>query len=599
MEEAFIAPGSDPGATRAYLAELRGYLATLDSGVSRLARVAAIARVAGARLDPVLAAAADDTLAVPSPPDGVDRPEVVGLSVQLATEIGDRHTEGMYFTPQPVAAALVAETFDPEHPPATIADVCCGGGAFLLAAARWLEHAGSARLDSVGRLRGVDLDPVAAAATRTALGLWADVAPESVAVVEGNGFDANRVLGAADASWGGPFGAIIGNPPFQSQLGESTARSPEQTDELKERFGDLVRPYVDTAALFLLDSLDHVVDGGAIGLVLPQSVLATRDVEPIRRVVGERAVLRSVWFGDASGFDAAVRVCGLVLDNRSPDEPRRPVRGLGGPEPTFDREFAPPEVPWRWAELNADRQGVPQVVVEATSATVASLATATAGFRDEYYALAGAAVEGTASDPRPRLVTSGLVEVLESRWGVDQARFAKQRWDFPVVDAAKFDEATERQQRWFEQRLVPKVVVATQTRVVEVVADPDGLLVPVTPVISVELVDPERLWHVVAALSSPVVSVVAFRRTAGAAMTSTAIKLSARQVLDLPLPKDGAEWDRGAELAKSLAADLSAAQRSSHDAEAPNDQLAELGRTMCRAYEVQDPEILAWWINRL
>ena len=40
--------------------------------------------------------------------------------------------------------------------------------------------------------------------------------------------------------------------------------------------------------------------------------------------------------------------------------------------------------------------------------------------------------------------------------------------------------------RWARKRQVPKVLVATQTRVLEAVADLDGQMVPVTPTVSVE-----------------------------------------------------------------------------------------------------------------
>ena len=56
------------------------------------------------------------------------------------------------------------------------------------------------------------------------------------------------------------------------------------------------------------------------------------------------------------------------------------------------------------------------------------------------------------------------------------------------------------------ERLVPKVLVATQTKVVEAVADPEGRLRPVGPGGRGHAADPAEVWAVTAALSAPPVS---------------------------------------------------------------------------------------------
>ena len=53
--------------------------------------------------------------------------------------------------------------------------------------------------------------------------------------------------------------------------------------------------------------------------------------------------------------------------------------------------------------------------------------------------------------------------------------------------------------------MVPKVLVASQTKVIEAVVDEAGRAVPGTPVVSVEPTDPEvDVWHLAALLTSPV-----------------------------------------------------------------------------------------------
>jgi hypothetical protein len=137
-----------------------------------------------------------------------------------------------------------------------------------------------------------------------------------------------------------------------------------------------------------------------------------------------------------------------------------------------------------------------------------------------------------------------------------------------------------------------KLLVATQTKVIEVAVDEIGDCVPLTPVI--ELRPPDGwLWRVAAALTNPVATAVAWRLGAGSALAIDAIKLSARQILSLPVPLDDELWDRGAELAKA-AADAIAAGSGERAA-----LLRELAETMCEAYRQPVEPLTGWWLARL
>ena len=141
---------------------------------------------------------------------------------------------------------------------------------------------------------------------------------------------------------------------------------------------------------------------------------------------------------------------------------------------------------------------------------------------------------------------------------------------------------------WFEARRRPKLLVATQTTVVEVVVDPVGDLVPLTPLVVVEP-GPGDLWHLAAALSAPALTALAARRSVGAARSAGRIKLSASQVADLPLPADSTAWDEGADLARAL-----------HGAgwAATPDAWMEFGEVMGRAYGASEEGLLEWWWAR-
>ncbi len=127
-------------------------------------------------------------------------------------------------------------------------------------------------------------------------------------------------------------------------------------------------------------------------------------------------------------------------------------------------------------------------------------------------------------------------------------------------------------------RLVPKVVVATQTRVIEAAVDGNGEWLPAVPVISI-VAEAPMLWPIAAALCSPPLTAWAATQHLGAARSSSAIKLSARDVRALPLPEPSVAWEQA-----------EAALRAG--------DVLEAGRLMCIAYGVDDTTF-TWWQARL
>jgi hypothetical protein len=138
-------------------------------------------------------------------------------------------------------------------------------------------------------------------------------------------------------------------------------------------------------------------------------------------------------------------------------------------------------------------------------------------------------------------------------------------------------------------RLTPKLVVASQTRVVEVAIDATGDMVPCTPVVTVEPLDgAPSLAHLAAALTSPVVSLLLLRSVAGSALSADAMRMSARTLADLPLPAEGPAWDAAAAAVDAL------------EGPPTRSELVEIGRRALAAYGLTDRiDILNWWQSRL
>jgi len=166
------------------------------------------------------------------------------------------------------------------------------------------------------------------------------------------------------------------------------------------------------------------------------------------------------------------------------------------------------------------------------------LAVVTADFRDQYYGLIGAVSD---EGDGPWLVTSGLIDAGRCRWGDRPVRFAKQRYGAPRVDV---DSLTPKLQAWAARRLVPKVLVASQTKAIEAVVDERGEWLPSVPVISLVPHAIDDLWRIAAVLTSPVASAWLAHRRMGSGLSAAAVRVSASDLAQIPLPTHGDPWVR-------------------------------------------------------
>lgn len=448
--------------------------------------------------------------------------------------VEERRTRGAFYTPPDLVGWILDRALLPGA--ARVLDPACGTGHFLVAAAR--------RLGDVRAVHGSDLDPEAVRIARLRLGAEDPTVP--VAEIEAR----VRVADGLTAWDGGSFDAVVGNPPFLGQLKSRTAG---------QRGG--LAAYTDTSAAFLHRSLGLARPGGTVALVQPLSVLGARDAAPVRERVAAVGAVTDLWVSDQPVFrGTSVLACVPVVR----------IGAEGGPAPDG------------WGRLAAPAFGIPAVDLAARSGTVGDLAVCTADFRDQYYGLVPHVREATAGRGGAPLITSGLIEPASCEWGRRPTRFARRQYDAPVVDVAAVREGPLRS--WVDARLVPKVLVAGQGRVIEAVVDEAGEWLPSVPVLTVvprDTADPAALWRILAVLLAPPVVADAAARYVGTGLTPGSVKVSARQLAALPLPVDADAWAEGAELARR--ADVAAA-----------------GRVMTTAYAVDPADgVYDWWLSRV
>jgi hypothetical protein len=314
---------------------------------------------------------------------------------------------------------------------------------------------------------------------------------------------------ALTRDWGDQqFDVVVGNPPFLSQLSSLTSRNG------RSRFGG--GPYADAAAEFLALALRLTRRGGRVGLVLPQSLLSTRDAAAIRAMVDDSAALRWMWWSTTNLFDANVRVWAGVWEVGG--EPGVVRRSFGA-----DFQPLPPiPMPGAWPGLLTG-----SAVAAHDGPVLGDIATFTSDFRDQYYGLVGAVSDDVDGPP---LVTSGLIDPGVCRWGDKPMRFAKQQYSAPRV---ALDQLSPALQRWAHQRLVPKILIANQTAVVEAVHDRNGEWLPGVPVITCLTDEPERVLRV---LSSSAANEWVHHHAAGSGLGVGTVRLNPKLLASIPLP---------------------------------------------------------------
>jgi SAM-dependent methyltransferase len=418
---------------------------------------------------------------------------------ETGVRISRRKLRGDFPTPPELVARVVGAVMPPiaHGQVVRVLDPACGDGRFLVAAVEHVVARGG-----MATVCGVDVHGEAVAAARAAL-----AAPGGAVTVDVSVGD------ALSRDWGDElFDVVLGNPPYLSQLAASTSRG-----RASARGGG---PYADVAAEFLALAVERSApDGGRVGLVLPQSILGSRDVQHIREAVDREAEMFWSWWSPAKQFDADVYVCALGFE-------RRAARSGNRMQSAGDRNHV-------WSDVVVRTLGVPPLPSITAAGTAGDRATFTANFRDEYYGMVPAVGD---HDVGPRLVTSGLIDPNRLWWGERPVRFNKRTFLQPRLDVSLLD---ERMQAWARRFAVPKVLVANQTRVIECIADPDGSTVPGVPVVAGRpRTDGGRdaVYALAVVLSSPFASAWAWHRVAGTGLSARTVRVGPSLLADLPWP---------------------------------------------------------------
>lgn len=417
-----------------------------------------------------------------------------------------RRRAGIHFTPRPLAEALVKATLAPlvqvdaaprldsqsnlrrpsEIARLTICDPACGGGAFLLAAARELEATLSTAIaadptdpfaEQIARevdppralrrwiagqmLFGADLDPLAVLLTRELLAnfgaLTADARDGLAAqIVCGESLlaiDWPRVfptvyaeLGSAGEASGGGFSAVVGNPPFINAIEHVPSAASKRA--LRLRYGSTLGGTADRSSYFLALADAITARSGTIGLVLPRTFLQAQAAEPLRAALLAHRPLREVWIPPHNGLFSAANVLVIaavfqadaphvtVHDNWNDPVPRHVplattdwwrelTRGAGD-----DRTSHGPAP----LALTGNLHG-PSTADRTSAVTAAEFQLFASMTAEIAYAIQPALRDDPSAHER-RFITSGLIDPGVCLWGQKRCRYLKRDYLYPTISVA-------------------------------------------------------------------------------------------------------------------------------------------------------------------
>ncbi len=277
----------------------------------------------------------------------------VVLESLIAARAGARRKAGAFYTPpwlvshlldvcldpalDELCSSLRGEELDRALVDLSVCDPACGSGNFLLPAAeRIARRAVKLTLDDVlcNCIFGVDINDDAAALCR--------------AVLVSHGKDAARVRAALERSiiagdalhgrWPGceaggrgvewecafsrvfargGFGVVVGNPPFLNQLESATVGSREDAGHLRSVSEGVISGYADAAAAFLLLASRIARAEGRFALVLPRTLLSSRDGGALRSHLASTHSVEHLWVSDGNVFAASVYTCVVSCRKRA------------------------------------------------------------------------------------------------------------------------------------------------------------------------------------------------------------------------------------------------------------------------------------------
>lgn len=453
-----------------------------------------------------------------------------------------RRGRGAFYTPLEVAEWIVRGTYEPllatwdgNEPPPKMIDPACGGGVFLVAAARSLERRcrelGLSEQDHLIAQRraiwGIEIDPSAVAIAREQLPqlTWRNVRRGDALAEQ---LPAEQPVGE--------FDAVVGNPPYVNIRELARTHGAGEVQALRERFRT-ARGNFDLYVLFIERALELLRPGGRLGFIIPNK-WATLDYARTLRELLLCTTLEQVV--DLSGLrvfpQASTYPQVIVLCKRGPEASHRVqvLETSASGSSSLEKLVVSRRIPQSSLSPRAFVFGS-DLVVESRGhcvplAEVCTLHSGASGYSAQR--LAGSLWEHDelTSDQRAEsveFVVSGNVDRYSLRNG--DVRFLQRRWSRPSLPLGA-DCLTEEKRRLYRE---PKLLFSGMSRRLEVAYDEQGCGLGVQVYAAREpLVD---LFYLLGVLNSKLLSYLFRERFAAKRLAGGYLAINKGQLAQLPI----------------------------------------------------------------
>ena len=267
---------------------------------------------------------------------------LLGWLYQYFEEQAEQRRNGRFYTPEPIAALIIAQTFAllRNNRPASslrVLDLACGAGAFALHAFDrlydfWESQPKQAQPDSIAahilarQLFLIDCDPIACELARVNLFIKATRREPGCRVRRINVCCADA-LTRWEREPSSPYfdlfarqyDAVVGNPPYI--VVNRLRATPERLALYHTYRAAAYKP--NTFALFVERGLDLLTPDGALGMVVPNTLLTQVYFEPLRALLLERAAITHILDTKRLFPKAFVENCILLLQRQTDAAKRR------------------------------------------------------------------------------------------------------------------------------------------------------------------------------------------------------------------------------------------------------------------------------------
>jgi len=281
---------------------------------------------------------------------------LLGWLYQSFEKQSEQKQQGRFYTPEPIAAFIVAQTFallrERRSPTSLrVLDLACGAGAFALQAFErlydsWQNQPEQTPPESIAahileqQLFLIDCDPLACELARVNLFLKATRREPGCRIVRMNVFCADALTRWEDEPaspyyqfFTQTYDAVVGNPPYI--LVNRLHTPPERLALYDTYHATAYKPNI--FALFVERGLDVLTPDGALGMIVPNTLLTQLYFEPLRMYLLEHAALTHILDTKRLFPSAFVENCILLLQ-RQEDAAKRQAQ-------LVECRVAPPDTP--------------------------------------------------------------------------------------------------------------------------------------------------------------------------------------------------------------------------------------------------------------